>query len=68
MPDNYAYLLRYVNGSLTCCKIVIRFHSIVPSALLHIREKDVLRIFIALKNQSPRPGLNPHPFVQWQAH
>jgi hypothetical protein len=30
-------------------------------ALLPIRKKGVLRIFIALRNQSPWPGLNPQP-------
>jgi hypothetical protein len=32
-----------------------------PPALLPMREEDVLRIFIALKNQSPWPGSNPRP-------
>jgi hypothetical protein len=32
-----------------------------PPALLPIREEGVLQIFIALKNPSPRPGLNPRP-------
>jgi hypothetical protein len=30
-----------------------------PPALFPIREEGVLRIFIALKNPSPWPGLNP---------
>jgi hypothetical protein len=32
-----------------------------PPALLPIREEGVLRICIAIKNQSPWPGLTPQP-------
>jgi hypothetical protein len=33
-----------------------------PSALLPIREEDVLRIFITFKNPSPCPGFKPATF------
>jgi hypothetical protein len=33
-----------------------------PSRFTSIREEGVLRIFIALKNSSPRPGLEPATF------
>jgi hypothetical protein len=48
--------LRYLKGSLTCSKCdngTFGFTS-------HLRE-GVLWIFIALKNPSPWPGLNPRP-------
>jgi hypothetical protein len=43
--------------SLTCCKILWHGTSGFTS---HLKE-GVLRIFIALKNPSPWPGLNPQP-------
>jgi hypothetical protein len=43
----------------TCRKILTTWD--VP-ALLPIREEDVLRIFIALKNPSPWPGVEPATF------
>jgi hypothetical protein len=54
--ENLAYqLLRYVNGSFTCRKILRHGTSGFTS---HPKE-GVLRIFIAHKNPSSRPGLNP---------
>jgi hypothetical protein len=50
--------LWYVNGSFTCRNVLRHGTSGFSS---HPKE-DVLRIFIALKNPSPRPGLNPRPF------
>jgi hypothetical protein len=56
--ENFAYqYLRYVSGSLTCHKVLRHGASGFTS---HPKE-GVLRIFIALKNPSPRPGLNPRP-------
>jgi hypothetical protein len=54
--ENFAYqYLKYVKGSLTCRKILLHRTSGFTS-----RPKEgVLRIFIALKNPSPRPVLNP---------
>jgi hypothetical protein len=49
--------LWYVNGSFTCRKILRHGTSGFTS---HPKE-GVLRIFLALKNPSPRPGLNPRP-------
>jgi hypothetical protein len=49
--------LRYLKGSLTCRKILRHRTSGFTS---HLKE-GVLRIFIALKNPSPRLGLNPRP-------
>jgi hypothetical protein len=49
--------LWYVNGSFTCRKILRHGTSGFTS---HPKE-GVLRIFIALKNPSPRPGFNPRP-------
>jgi hypothetical protein len=49
--------LRYLKGSLTCHKILRHETSGFTS---HPKE-SVLRTFIALKNPSPRPGLNPYP-------
>jgi hypothetical protein len=49
--------LRYLKGSLTCRKILRHGTSGFTS---HPKE-GVLRIFIALKNPSPLPGLNPRP-------
>jgi hypothetical protein len=46
---------RYVNASLTCCKIL---RHVISSFTSHLKE-SVLWNFIALKNPSPRPGLNP---------
>jgi hypothetical protein len=53
--ENLAYLSLWdFKSSFTCCKILQQG----PPALLPIREEGVLRIFIALKNSSPWPGLN----------
>jgi hypothetical protein len=46
---------RYVNGSLTCLKILWHGASSFTSYL----KEGVLRIFIALKNPSSRLDLNP---------
>jgi hypothetical protein len=56
--ENFAYqYLKYLKGSLTCTKILRDGTSGFTS-----HPKDgVLRIFIALKNPWPRPGLNPRP-------
>jgi hypothetical protein len=56
--ENFAYqYLRYFKGYLTCCKILrhgtFGFRS-------HPKE-GLLRTFIAIKNPSPRQGLNPRP-------
>jgi hypothetical protein len=54
--ENFAYqYLKYHKGSLTCRKI-LRYGTIGFTS--HPKE-GVLRIFIALKNPSPRPALNP---------
>jgi hypothetical protein len=56
--ENFAYqYLKYLNGSLTCRKILRRGTSDFTS---HPKE-GVMRIFIALKNPSPRSGLNQRP-------
>jgi hypothetical protein len=63
--ENFAYqYLKYLKGSLTCRKILR--HG-TPDFTSHPKEV-VLRIFIALKNPSTRPGFKPWPLVQWQAH
>jgi hypothetical protein len=63
--ENFAYQkLRYINGSLTCHKILQHGASGFTS---HPKE-GVLWIFIALKNPLPWPGLNRDPWVWWQAH
>jgi hypothetical protein len=49
--------LKYVNGSLTCRKILRRGTSGFTS---HPKE-SVLRILIAPISSSPRPGLKPRP-------
>jgi hypothetical protein len=49
--------LWYVNGSFACRKI-LRHR---PSGFTSYPKESVLRIFIALKNPSPRPVLNPQP-------
>jgi hypothetical protein len=54
LPIQY---LRYLKGSLTCCKILRHGTSSFTS---HPKE-GVLWISIALKNPSPRPGLNLQP-------
>jgi hypothetical protein len=56
--ENFAYqYLKYLKGSLTCRKIMRNGTSGFTS-----QPKEVaLRIFIALKNPSPWPGLNPWP-------
>jgi hypothetical protein len=60
--ENFAYqYLKYLKSSLTCRKILQRGTSGFTSPPKEV----VLRIIIALKNLSPRPGLNP---AQWQAH
>jgi hypothetical protein len=54
--ENFAYqYVKYLEGSLTCCKILRH----VTSGFTSNTKEGVLRIFIALKNPSPRPGLNP---------
>jgi hypothetical protein len=59
MSENFAYqCLKYVNGSVTRCKILRHGASGFTS---HPKE-GVLRFFNALKNPSPLPGLNPRPF------
>jgi hypothetical protein len=51
--ENFAYqYLRYVNGFLTCCKILRHGTS---GFTFHPKE------VCALKNPSPLPGLNPRP-------
>jgi hypothetical protein len=40
---------------------VVKSYDMGPPALFPIREEGVLRIFIALENSSPQPGLNPWP-------
>jgi hypothetical protein len=56
--ENFAYqCLKYLTGSLTCRKILRNGTS---GFTFHAME-GVLRIFIALKNPSPRPGLNTPP-------
>jgi hypothetical protein len=56
--DTFAYqYLQCLNRPLTCRKILRHGTSGFTS---HPKE-GVLRIFIALKNLSPRPGLNPRP-------
>jgi hypothetical protein len=63
--ENFAcQYLRYVNGFLTCRKILR--HGVI--GFISHPKVGVLRIFTALKNPSPRPGLNPRHLVQWQAH
>jgi hypothetical protein len=49
--------LRYVNGSLRCRKIL--WHG--TSSFTSRPKEGVPQIFIALKNPSLRPGLNPRP-------
>jgi hypothetical protein len=57
--ENFSYqYLKYLKGSLTYRKILRHGTSGFTS---HPKE-GVLRIFIALKNPSPRPRLNPRPF------
>jgi hypothetical protein len=54
--ENFHYqYLKYLKVSLTCRKILLHGTSGFTS---HPKE-NVLRIFIALKNPSSRPGLNP---------
>jgi hypothetical protein len=50
--------LWYVSGSFTCRQI-LRHRS---SGFTSHPKENVLRDFIALKNPSPQPGLNPRPF------
>jgi hypothetical protein len=58
--ENFAYqYLKYLRRSLTCRKILRHGTSGFTS---HPKE-GVLWIFIALKNPSPRPALNPRPLV-----
>jgi hypothetical protein len=66
--ENFAYqYLKYLKGYLTCRKI-LRHRT---SGFTYHSKEGVLRIFTALKNPSPRPGLNPwslgpvvHPYVE----
>jgi hypothetical protein len=53
LPISMMYL-KYLNGSLTCRKILQ--HG--PSGFTSHPKEGVLQIFIALKKPSPRPGLN----------
>jgi hypothetical protein len=46
-----------MQGSFTCHKVLQHEASYFAS---HPKE-GVLRTFIAIKNPSPQPGLNPHP-------
>jgi hypothetical protein len=56
--ENFAYqYLKYLKGSLTCRKILQHGTS---GFTFHPKE-GVLRIFIVLKNPSPRLGMNPQP-------
>jgi hypothetical protein len=49
--------LWYLKGSLTCRKILLHGNlAFTPHS-----QESVLRIFIAIRNPSPRPGLNPRP-------
>jgi hypothetical protein len=57
---NFAYqYLRYVNGSLTYCKILRHGTCGFTS---HPKER-VLRTPIAIRNSSPRQGLSPQPLA-----
>jgi hypothetical protein len=59
--DNFAYqYLKYHKVSLTCRKILR--HG--TSGFTSYPKEGVLRIFIALKIQSPQPGLKPRPLGQ----
>jgi hypothetical protein len=53
--------LKYLKGSLTCRKILRQR----TSGFISQPNEGGLRILIALKNPSSRPGLNPRPLVQW---
>jgi hypothetical protein len=56
--ENFTYkYLKYLKGYLTCCKILRDG----TSGFTSHRKEVVLRIYIALKNPSPRPGLNLRP-------
>jgi hypothetical protein len=56
--ENFAcQYVKYLKGFLTCRKVLRHGTSGFTS---HPKE-GVLRIFIALKNPSPRPGLTPQP-------
>jgi hypothetical protein len=56
--ENFAYqYLKYLKGFLTCRK-VLRHRT---SGFTSRPKEGVLRIFIVLKNPSPRRGLNPRP-------
>jgi hypothetical protein len=60
--ENFAYqYLKYLKGSLTCRKILRHVSVYKISVFTSHPKKGVLRIFIALKNPLPRPGLNPWP-------
>jgi hypothetical protein len=64
--ENFAsQYLKYLKGSFTCRKILRHGISVItspPKEGVLLRPKEgVLRIFIALKNPSPLPGLNPRP-------
>jgi hypothetical protein len=49
--------LWYVSGSFTCYKML--WHG--TSGIISHPKEGVLQIFIALKDPSPQPGLNPQP-------
>jgi hypothetical protein len=56
--ENFGHqYLKYLKGSLTFCKILRHGTSGFTSQ----PKENVLWIFIAIKNSSPRPGLNPRP-------
>jgi hypothetical protein len=56
--ENFAYqYLKYLKGYLTCRKTL---RHVTPGFTYRPKE-GVLWILIALKNQSPLPGLNPRP-------
>jgi hypothetical protein len=62
--EDFAYqYLKYFKGSLTSRKILRHGTSGFTS---HPKE-GVLRIFMVLKNQSPRPVWTRDPWVKWQA-
>jgi hypothetical protein len=49
--------VRYINGSLRCRKMLL----LGAFGFTSHQKEGVLRIFISLKNPSPRPDLNPRP-------
>jgi hypothetical protein len=56
--ENFSYrYVKYLKGSSTCLKILRH----VTSGFTSHPKEGVLRIFIAFKSLSPRPGLNLRP-------